>query len=186
MGPEKQNCKTRQPPIATNLLAHPPTHRPNQPSRTSLSTHDVLQQFSSKYSSTRVGTCRVDSSAVLEFLLFYNSPPLRGASDPSPGGRLSTPPACRVKHRRQFLRRGLRRLMCGAGVARSWCRGESGGARDSQLFFRCAVTKIFSKIHLDVTATTTEDHYKDNSTEAARLAAESANAAKMHLTSQTT
>ena len=43
--------------------ARPPTHAhlPNQPSRTSIPTHNVLQQFSSKYSSTCVanGTCRV-------------------------------------------------------------------------------------------------------------------------------
>ena len=36
--------------------------------------------------------------------------------------------------------------MCGARVARLWCRGGSGGARDSQ--------------HLDIiTTTTTEEHY---------------------------
>ena len=43
-----KNCKTREPHIATDPLAHPPTDRPNdQPSRTSLPTHDVLQQYSS-------------------------------------------------------------------------------------------------------------------------------------------
>ena len=36
---------------------------------------------------------------------------------------------------------------------RSWCRGGSGGARDSQLFFGYAVTGMFSKIH------STEDRY---------------------------
>ena len=32
---------------------------------------------------------------------------------------------------------------------RSWCRGGSGGARDSQLFFGYVITGMFSKIHLD-------------------------------------
>ena len=40
--------------------------------------------------------------------------------------------------------------MCGAGVARSWCRGGSGGARNSQLFFGYVITGIFSKLHLDI------------------------------------
>ena len=74
---------------------------------------------------------------------------------------LSTLPARRVGHR--FFRRGYRGVMCGAGVARSCCRGGSGGARDSQLCFRYVITGIFSKIHLDITiittTTTTEEHY---------------------------
>jgi len=71
-------------------------------------------------------------------------PPLsREESDLSPGGRVSSPPARRVEHRQQFFRRGHRGLMCGAGVARSWCRGGSGGARDSQLFFGYVITGIF-------------------------------------------
>ena len=50
--------------------------------------------------------------------------------------------------------------MCGAGVARSWCRGGSGGARDSQLFWGYFITGILSKIHLDITTTTTtEEHF---------------------------
>ena len=38
------------------------------------------------------------------------------------------------------------------------CRGKLSGARESQLFFGCITTKMFSKIHLDI-ATTTEQHY---------------------------
>ena len=93
-------------------------------------------------------------------------PPLsREESDLSPGGRVSTPPARRVEHWQQFFRRGHRGLMCGAGVARSWCRGESGGARESHLFFGYIITGTFSNIHLDMTitttttTTTTEEHY---------------------------
>ena len=89
----------------------------------------------------------------------------RGGSDPSPGGCLSTAAALRVDHQRQLFRRGYRGLMCGAGVARSWCRGESGGARESHLFFGYIITGTFSNIHLDMTitttttTTTTEEHY---------------------------
>ena len=51
--------------------------------------------------------------------------------------------------------------MCGAGVARSWCRWGSDGDRDSQLFFVCVIAGFFSRIHLDIitTTTTTEQHY---------------------------
>ena len=77
----------------------------------------------------------------------------RGGSDPSPGGCLSTAAALRVDHRRQFFRRGYRGLMCGAGVARSWCREGSGGAWDSQLFLGDIINGIFSKIHLNIITT---------------------------------
>ena len=33
--------------------------------------------------------------------------------------------------------------MCGAGVARSWCRRGSGGAWNSQLYFGYVITGIF-------------------------------------------
>ena len=67
------------------------------------------------------------------FHFFYDCPPSRGPSDPSPRGRLYPPPARRVGHRRQFFRRG---------------------------FFGYVTITIFSKIHLDVTTTTTtEQHY---------------------------
>ena len=88
-------------------------------------------------------------------------PRSRGGSDPSPGGCLSTSPAHRVGHRHQFFQRGHRGLMCGVGVARPWCRGGSGGGRDSQLFLGDVITGMFSKIYLDIiiiTNTTTEEH----------------------------
>ena len=58
---------------------------------------------------------------------------------------LSTPHARRVGHRRPFFRQGQRGLMCRAGLARSWCREGSDGARDSQLFFGYAISGIFKK-----------------------------------------
>jgi len=76
----------------TRSHTHPPTHRSNhQPSRTIRPTHDVVHQYSSTYSSTWVGTCIVYLCFVLGLPLFYYSPP-RGVNDPSPRGRLSTPP----------------------------------------------------------------------------------------------
>ena len=48
--------------------------------------------------------------------------------------------------------------MCGAGVARSWYRGGSGGARESQLFFGYVITKMFSNILSDISFTT-DEHY---------------------------
>ena len=95
------------------------------------------------------------------FCIFYDSLSSRGASDPSPGGRLFEAPARRVGHRRPFFRRGHRGPMCGAGVARSWRSGGSGGARESQLFLGYVNKKIFSKIHLDIIITTTAtEHYQ--------------------------
>ena len=46
-------------------------------------------------------------------------PRSRGGSDPSPGGRPSTPSARRVGNQRQFIRQGRQGLTCRAGVARS-------------------------------------------------------------------
>ena len=38
-------------------------------------------------------------------------------------------------------------------------RGRPSGARESQLFFGYIITKMFPKIHLDITTTTAEQHY---------------------------
>ena len=138
------NCKTRQPPIATNALAHPHTHTdPTTHRRTDLPTHDVLQQYCSTYSRIRVGTCRVYPCAVLGFPFFYDSPPPRGASDPSPEGHLFKAPARGVGHRRPFFRWCHRGLPCRAGVEPPRGRGRSSGARESQLFFGYVTTKKY-------------------------------------------
>ena len=76
-------------------------------------------------------------------------------SDPSPRGRLFKGPARRVGHRRPFFRRGLRGLLCGAGVELPRGRGRPSGARESQLVFEHDPTKLFSKIQMityDVTS----------------------------------
>ena len=53
--------------------------------------------------------------------------------------------------------------MCGSGVARSWCRWRSGGARDSQLFLAYVIPVIFSTINMDFTITTSIDPPTRNS-----------------------
>lgn len=67
---------------------------------------------------------------VMGFPCFYDFPLPRGASDPSPKGRHSAPPARRLGHRRSFFRCGLNRLLCGAGVEPRQGRGRRGGARE--------------------------------------------------------
>ena len=48
-------------------------------------------------------------------------------------------------------------LLCGKGTEPPRGRGRLSGARESQLFFGYITTKMFSKIHLDITTTTTTD-----------------------------
>ena len=87
-GSRKQNYTTREPHIATNPLAHLPTHRPNhQPSRTSLPTHDVLQQYSSIRTAGHACVDDMPSSSLCRagipiFLRFYATP---GSERPVPG-----------------------------------------------------------------------------------------------------
>ena len=49
-------------------------------------------------------------------------------------------------------------MLCGAGMEPPRGRGKPNGARESQLFFSDVITKMFSKIHLDITTTSTEEH----------------------------
>ena len=80
----------------------------------------------------------------------------------TPGSEQTLPreaPARRVVHRRPFFRRQIVGLLCGKGVEPPRGRGRPSGARESQVFFGYIITKVFSKIHLDITTTTTEEHY---------------------------
>ena len=143
----------------------PPTHTHTDPTthrRTDLPTHDVLQRYCST-----AGHALVHAEFILvscwdyHFLTILRHPGER--ADPSAGGHLFKAPARRVSHRRPFFRRCHRGLLCGAGVEPPRGRGRPSGARESQLFFGYVVTKIFSKMHLDITiittTTTTEEHY---------------------------
>ena len=64
--------------------------------------------------------------------------------------------------RHPLIRRHVTGLLCGWDVAPPRRRGRPSGARESHLFSGGVITKVFSKIHLDVTnATTTEEHLVD-------------------------
>ena len=158
-GPKKklQNTSTTHRHERTRPPTRPQTDI-NTNRLTDLPTHDVLQQYCSTCSRACVGTCRVYPCAVLRFPFFNDSPRPRGASDPSSEGRLFKAPARRVGYRRPFFRRGHRWLLRGAGVEPLRGCERPSGARESQLIFGYVTTKIFSKIHLDIT-TTTEQHY---------------------------
>ena len=142
MGSENKATK-RQQHIPTNALTHPHTHRPYHPP-----THQTYPPTMC-YSNTAVrtaGHALVHAEVIpcvvqgFPFLKIPRHP--RERSGQSPGGRLFKAPARQVGFRRPFFRRGNRGLMSGAGMARSWCRGRPGGARESQLFFGYIVTKI--------------------------------------------
>ena len=132
----------------TRSSTHPTTHR-----RTNLPTHDVLQQYS-----------RADALIETEFSccdtgisMFYDSPPPRGASDPSPGGPFNTPRS--PSWARHPLFAGDREgLPCEWDVAAQRGHGRPSENRETQVFFGCVITKMFSKIHLDI-ITTIEEHY---------------------------
>ena len=98
-----------------------------------------------------------------------NPPHFRGESDPSPRGRLSTPPARRVGHRRQLFRWGHRGLMCGASVARSVveprggrvAHGRAGAERGilEPAFFRRSIYLDIITIVTNTTTITIEHGY---------------------------
>ena len=81
----------------------------------------------------------------------------------TPGSEETLPrkaPPRRVVHRRPFFRGEVVGLLCGEGVEPPQGRGRPSGARESQVLFWYIihVTKMFSKIHLDITTTSTEDY----------------------------
>ena len=135
MGPG--TCKTRQPPIPTNALAHTPAHTSTQPP-----TDAPTYPPTTCYSNTAVhtaGHALVHAEFIpvscwyFHFLTILRHPGER--VDPSPGGRLFKAPARRGGHRRPFFRRGHRGLLCGAGVEPPRGRGRPSRTRESHLFF---------------------------------------------------
>ena len=93
-----------------------PLHAPRSPS--TYTAVDVQQYVS--YSSTCVGT-----GTSRGFPSFYDSPPSRGASDPSPGGLRTTLPARRVGHGTRYAP-GTEKGCCVGGT---WCHSETAGSR---------------------------------------------------------
>ena len=135
-GSRKQKYETRQTPIATNTLDHPPTH----PRRAT-----AIRQSTTVVADALIQTellCHWDFHA----LTIIRHPGER--ADPSPGGRLSTLPARRGEHGTRYAPGTGKGCCVGGDVAPQRDRGRPSGARDSQLFSRCFVTKMFSNIQM--------------------------------------
>ena len=108
----------------TRSSTHPHTHRPNHPPMDQ-PTHPrratAIQQSTAADALIQTELlCRT-----LGFPLFYDSPPSRGASDPSPGGQRTTPPARRVGHGTRYSL-GTEKGCC---VCETWHHSETAGGR---------------------------------------------------------
>ena len=158
-GFRQQNCETREPHIATNPLAHPPTDRPNdQPSRTSVHTHHgagalvVSCAFVTKRRRVAQKQCITSTIGV------YGQKKLKasGRSDVS-----QPPPRSSSSERHPLFAGDTEGLLCGWVAAAQRGRGRPSGGRKSQLFLWYVRTGMYSNIHLDMTTTTTttEEHY---------------------------
>ena len=77
----------------------------------------------------------------------------------TPGSEETRPREARVVHRRPLFRRQIVGLLCGKGVEPPRGRGRPSGDREWQVFLGYIITKMFSKIHLDIMTFTTEKHY---------------------------
>ena len=78
------------------------------------------------------------------FAIVCYSPPRRGPSEPSPGGRFPRCLLAEVGHRRPFFRRHVVVLLCGWDVAAPRGRRGPSGARESPLFWGgCYNQEIF-------------------------------------------
>ena len=124
---QKAKLQTREPYIATNPLVHPSTKRPNhQPSRTSLPTQHVLQQYSSIRTA---GLAWVHAEFIpvscwaFHFFTILHHPGER--EDPSLGGQRTTLPARRVGHGTRYAP-GTKKGCCVEGT---WRHSETTGGR---------------------------------------------------------
>ena len=87
------------------------------------------------------------------FAIVYYSPPRRGPSEPSPGGRFPRSPLAEVGHRRPFFRRLVVVLLCGWDVEAPRGRLRLSGARESPLLWGGCFIQDISKIQKNVTTT---------------------------------
>ena len=146
---QKLNCKTCQPPIATDALAYPPTHTdPTTHRRTNLHTRDVLQQYCSTYSRTCVRTCRVYPCAVLGFPFFYDSPPSGEANDGSPGEPLDAARSSRWSSEPVLSRSPQRAAMLGGRGATARPREAKWSWGVAAVFWACCKRKYFRRSKL--------------------------------------
>ena len=84
-------------------------------------THGAFTTLSRRWSAVRTNRVAV----TLGFPYFYDSPPSRGASDPSPGGQRTTLPARRVGHGTRYAP-GTAKGCCVGGT---WRHSETAGGR---------------------------------------------------------
>ena len=124
-----------------------PMHQPTHPRRAT-----AIQQ----YSSTCVDTNRVAVSYTgISIVLRFSAIP--GSERSVPGRPTYNAPRSPSWARHPLFAGDKEGLLCEWDVAPQRGRGTPGGARDSQLFFGCVVTKIFSKIQM--TTTTSQGNY---------------------------
>ena len=144
---KKKKLQTRRPPIPTNPFAHPPSHTPiESPTLTHHPSHPrratTMQQYVQQHMSWYMQCLSLFRGGISIFLRFSNTP---GSEGSVPARAPLHAPARRVGHRRQFLCRGRRELICGAGVANSWYRGWSSGTRHCSCVFSMWYQYIFQR-----------------------------------------
>ena len=88
-------------------------------------------------------TC-LGKGTVQGFPLFYDFPPSRGASDPSPGGQRTTLPDRRVGHGTRNAP-GTEKGCCEGGT---WCHSETAGGRaelEARSFFLSVLAPVMRR-----------------------------------------
>ena len=117
---------------------HPPTHQPTHPRRATAIEKGTAAAVDALTQTEKPSCCDTGIS------IFYDSPPSRGTSDPSPGGPFNTPRS--PSWSRHPLFSGNREgLLCRWEVAGRRGRGRTKGGRESQLFLGYVTTKMFSR-----------------------------------------
>ena len=87
----------------------------------------------------------------MRFPCFYDTPPARGSSKPSPGAPFHAPRSP-SRTAAPDLSPKTPRVAVWGGVARSRGRGESGGARESRCFAGHTKTEVVLTIQNDATS----------------------------------
>ena len=91
-----------------------------------------------------------------EISIFLRFSAIPGSERSAPGRRTYNAPRSPSWARHPLCAGDSEGLLCGWDVAPQRDRGRPSGARDSQLFFGCVPTKIFSKIQMTTINTTSQ------------------------------
>ena len=143
---KKKKLQTRRPPIPTNPFAHPPSHTPiESPTLTHHPSHPrratTMQQYVQQHMSWYMQCLSLFRGGISIFLRFSNTP---GSEGSVPARAPLHAPARRVGHRRQFLRRGFRELICGGGRGEVVVpRGVEWRSAMAAVFFMCGINNFF-------------------------------------------